>query len=133
MRMSIRGWLKAVLIGSVLALAVVSAAGPVEARRGCGHGGGEPIVGRGNMLGGFSKGAFTGEGFTGGGNASDAAACNFEAHPLGVTRPAQPIIACPNEPAHAAKQSSPNGDSRDAVLEFWDKAKSSGRNRPIRS
>jgi hypothetical protein len=105
MRMSINGSLKAVLIASVVALAVVGAVTPVEARGGGGGGGGHggggfimgaggmrgggPVLGSGNMLGGFSKGAFTGEGFTGGSSVSHSAGGGFEAHDLGVTQPAQ--------------------------------------------
>jgi hypothetical protein len=100
MRMSIKGSLKTVLIASVVALAVVGAVTPVEARGG-GHGGGGlimggggmlhggPVLGGGSMLGGFSKGAFTGEGFTGGSSISHSAGGGFEAHDLGVMQPAQ--------------------------------------------
>jgi hypothetical protein len=101
MRMSKNGSIKSVLIASVVALAVVGAVTPVEARGGghgggVGHGeglpimgGGGPVLGSGNMLGGFSKGAFTGEGFTGGSSVSHSAGGGFEAHDLGVTQPAQ--------------------------------------------
>jgi hypothetical protein len=100
MRMSIKGSLKAVLIASVVALAVVGAVTPVEARGGGGHGGGgliiggggmlrgEPVLGGGSMLGGFSKGAFTGEGLTGGSSVFHSAGSGFEAHSLSVTPPA---------------------------------------------
>jgi len=79
MRMSINVSFKAVLIASVVALAVVGAVTPVEARAaaataerrprrrrtymgGGGMLGGGPVLGGGSMLGGFSKGAFTGKG-----------------------------------------------------------------------
>ena len=113
MRMSINVSFKAVLIASVVALAVVGAVTPVEARGGGGHGGGVghgeggpimggggmvgggPVLGGGSMLGGFSKGAFTGEGFTGGSSVFHSAGSGFEAHALSVMPPAQPTTRRP--------------------------------------
>ena len=108
MRMSTNVSFKAVLIASVVALAVVGAVTPVEARGGGGgHGGGAPIMGGGgmvgggpvlgggSMLGGFSKGAFTGEGFTGGSSVFHSAGSGFEAHALSVMPPAQPTTRRP--------------------------------------
>jgi hypothetical protein len=50
------------------------------------------------MLGGFSKGAFTGEGFNEGSSVLHSAGSGFEAHTLSVMRPAQPTTRRPYGP-----------------------------------
>jgi hypothetical protein len=116
MRTPINGSLKAVLIVSAVAFALVGASAPVEARGGGGggHGGGvghgeaAPIMGgngmlgggaalgTGSMLGGFSKGAFAGEALTGGSGVIHSAGGGFEAHALSATPPARPAARRPN-------------------------------------